>query len=98
MTLIKLKDDNVNYLRPYCYVDDFNEGNEFFPIYYPVTVLSVIVEFDNSESMEYERIVEDAEGLMIADIISYLFSDTSKFSELSAEKFKYLLKRYLDKL
>ena len=98
MTLIKLKDDNVNYLRPYCYTDDFNEGNEFFPIYHPVTVLAVIVEFDNSESMEYERIVEDTNGLMIADIISYLFSDTSKFSELSAEKFKYLLKRYLDKL
>ena len=92
MTLIKLKDDSVEYVLP----QHWTEYEEFRVVY--DNHFDVRIKFKNSSQFRYytERPFLDEEA--ISDTIEYLFSDTSKFSELTAEEFKENLKKYLDSL
>ena len=100
MTLIKLKDDAVTRVLP-LYSSVYTEGEYVGDCYMyggTDTSFDVRIEFDNSSLFNYhtERSLIDEES--VSETISYLFSDTSKFSELTAEEFKENLKKYLDSL
>lgn len=92
MTLIKLKDDSVEYVLPL-----FREEYEEFRVVHDIH-FDVRIKFKNSSQFKYytERPFLDEEA--ISDTINYLFSDTSKFEDLTAEEFKENLKKYLDSL
>lgn len=92
MTLIKLKDDEVVSVLP----QHWTEYNEFRVVH--DSHFDVRIKFKNSSQFRYytERPFLDEEA--ISDTINYLFSDTSKFKDLTAEEFKENLKKYLDSL
>lgn len=101
MTLIKLKDDSVEYVLPLFreestdtqYFDDYTIYGD------SETEFSVLVEFETGNSYRYSnRSNPFIDERAVADVIRYLFSDTSKFEDLSVEEFKETLKKYLDNL
>lgn len=98
MTLIKLKDDAVTKVLPERYEIEVNEGLPMFPIYSTEIVFSVEIEFEKSETFQYEDQAAYINDSAVSDTINYLFSDTSKFKDLTAEEFKENLKKYLDSL
>ena len=60
---------------------------------------SVLIEFETGNSYRYSnRSNPFIDERAVADTIRYLFSDTSKFKDLTAEEFKETLKKYLDNL
>lgn len=99
MTLIKLKDDEVTSVLPlYSENEIRDQFDEFFVSTYFESAFTVKIEFENSEDFRYTSDSCMIDESNVSDTISYLFSDTSKFSELTAEEFKENLKKYLDQL
>ena len=100
MTLIKLKDDNVTSVLP-LYSSSYSEP-QYFEDYYMGSSydesFTVLIEFDKSNSFSYRSDSCMIDESNVSDCISYLFLDTSRFSELTAEEFKENLKKYLDSL
>ena len=101
MTLIKLKDDSVENVLPWFY--ETRLDTEYFDDYTMLGVsdyeFSVLIEFETSNSYRYSnRSNPFIDERAVADVIRYLFSDTSKFEDLSVEEFKETLKKYLDNL
>ena len=99
MTLITLKDDSVEYVLPLFreestdtqYFDDYTIYGDF------KTEFSVLVEFETSDDFNFTR--SNAFSLsesLVGDVITFLFSDTSKFKDLTAEEFKAQLNYYLN--
>ena len=99
MTLIKLKDDSVEYVLPLFreestdtqYFDDYTIYGDF------ETEFSVLVEFETSDDFNFTRsspfsLSED----LVGDVITFLFSNTSKFKALTAEEFKAQLDYFLN--
>ena len=100
MTLIKLKDDAVTDVLPLCsrsYSDDYDFDECWFSARCDGSFI-VQIEFENSEDFNYHRDVYTIDESNISETIRYLFSDASRFSELTAEAFKENLKKYLDSL
>ena len=100
MTLIKLKDDAVTSVLPLysrSYSDDYDFDECWFSARCDGSFI-VQIEFENSEDFDYHRDFYAIDESNVSETISYLFSDTSKFSELTAEEFKENLKKYLDSL
>ena len=100
MTLIKLKDDEVTSVLPVCsrsYSDDYDFDECWFSARCDGSII-VQIEFEDSEDFDYRRDVYAIDESNVSEIIRYLFSDVSRFSELTAEEFKENLKRYLDRL
>ena len=100
MTLIKLKDDAVTDVLPLCsrsYSDDYDFDECWFSARCDGSFI-VQIEFENSEDFNYHRDVCAIDESNISETIRYLFSDASRFSELTAEAFKENLKKYLDRL
>ena len=100
MTLIKLKDDNVTSVLP-LYSSSYSEPQAFDDCWFSASFeesFDVQIEFENSEDFNYHSDVCVIGESNVSETISYLFSDTSKFSELTAEEFKENLKKYLDSL
>lgn len=99
MTLIKLKDDEVTSVLPlYSENEIRDQFDEFFISTYFESMFTVKIEFENSEDFRYASDSCMIDESYVSDTINYLFSDTSKFSELTAEEFKENLKKYLDSL
>ena len=98
MTLIKLKDDRVTKVLPECYSTKSRTVRLSFPIDYNATTFSVEIEFEKSRMFRYIDRAEYIDDSVVSDTIHYLFSDTSKFKDLTAEEFKENLKKYLDAL
>lgn len=100
MTLIKLKDDAVTDVLPLCsssysepqYFDDYYLGASYDESF------SVQIEFEKSEYFSYHSESCMIDESNVSDCIRYLFLDSSKFSELTADEFKENLKKYLDSL
>lgn len=100
MTLIKLKDDAVTDVLPLysrSYSDDYDFDECWFSARCDGSFI-VQIEFENSEDFNYHRDVYAIDESNISETIRYLFSDASRFSELTAEAFKENLKKYLDSL
>lgn len=100
MTLIKLKDDEVVSVLP-LFRQEYAEFRGDYDVYFKVRI-----KFKNSSQFRYHtersHLNEDLDDYLdeesISDTIHYLFSDTSKFKDLTAEEFKENLKKYLDSL
>ena len=100
MTLITLKDDAVTDVLPVCsrsYSDDYDFDECWFSARCDGSFI-VQIEFENSEDFNYHRDVYAINESNVSETIRYLFSDTSRFSKLTAEEFKENLKKYLDSL
>lgn len=100
MTLIKLKDDAVTSVLP-LYSCSYSEPQYFDDYYMGGSCdesFSVQIEFEKSEYFSYYSDSCMIDESNVSDCIKYLFSDSSKFSELTAEEFKENLKKYLDSL
>ena len=100
MTLIKLKDDAVTDVLPLCsrsYSDDYDFDECWFSARCDGSFI-VQIEFENSEDFNYHRDVYAIDESNISETIRYLFSDASRFSELTTKEFKENLKKYLDSL
>ena len=100
MTLIKLKDDNVTSVLP-LYSSSYSEPQYFDDYYMGASYdesFSVQIEFEKSEYFSYHSDSCVIDESNVSDCIKYLFLDSSKFSELTAEEFKENLKKYLDSL
>ena len=100
MTLIKLKEDNVLSVLPLCsrsYSDDYDFDECWFYARHDGSFI-VQIEFENSEDFDYHRDFYAIDESNVSDTINYLFSDTSKFKDLTAKEFKENLKKYLDSL
>lgn len=96
MTLIKLKGDTVENVLPWFYEN--STDTEYFDDYTMLGVsdyeFSVLIEFETSNSYRYSnRSNPFIDERAVADVIRYLFSDTSKFKDLTAEEFKENLKK-----
>lgn len=99
MTLIKLKDDEViNVLPIYSENEISNPVDNFFVSTYIESTFTVKIEFENSKDFRYTSDSCLIDESYVSDCIRYLFSDTSKFSELTAKEFKENLTKYLDSL
>lgn len=99
MTLIKLKDDEVLevlplYLPEICKDYSYHEDCSFLPV--DKDKFTLKIEFFNSEDFNYSKESFYLDDTSVSETIKYLFSDTSKFSDLTAEEFKENLKNYLD--
>lgn len=100
MTLIELKDDEVISVLP-LFRQEFAEFRGDYDVFF-----TVIIKFKDSSRFRYHtersHLNEDLDDYLdeeaISDTIHYLFSDTSKFKDLTAEEFKENLKKYLDSL
>lgn len=100
MTLIKLKDDIATSVLPLCsrsHSDDYDFDECWFSARCDGSFI-VQIEFENSEDFDYHRDFYAIDESIVSDTINYLFSDTSKFKNLTAEEFKENLKKYLDSL
>ena len=100
MTLIKLKDDNVTSVLP-LYSCSYSEPQYFDDYYIDGSCdesFSVQIEFEKSEYFSYCSDSCMIDESNVSECIRYLFLDSSKFSELTAEEFKENLKKYLDSL
>lgn len=92
MTLIKLKDDEIISLLP-LYSTEYAEFRCAYDICFDVWI-----KFKNSSQFHYHSECPCLDEDVVSDTIHYLFSDTSKFKDLTAEEFKENLKKYLDSL
>lgn len=99
MTLIKLKDDSVEYVLP-LFREEFIDTQYFddYTIYGDSkTEFSVLVEFETSDDFNFTR--SNAFSLsesLVGDVITFLFSNTSKFKDVTADEFKAQLNYYLN--
>lgn len=99
MTLIKLKDDSVEYVLP-LFREEFIDTQYFddYTIYGDSeTEFSVLVEFETSDDFNFTRsspfsLSED----LVGDVITFLFKDVSRFKDLTAEEFKAQLNYHLN--
>lgn len=99
MTLIKLKDDSVEYVLP-LFREEFTDTQYFddYAIYSDsITEFSVLVEFETSDDFNFTRSnpFSLCESL-VGDVITFLFKDTSRFKDLTVEEFKAQLSYYLN--
>lgn len=92
MTLIELKDDEVVSVLP-LFRQEYAEFRGDYDVYFKVRI-----KFKNSSQFRYHTERSHLNEEAISDTINYLFSDTSKFKDLTAEEFKENLKKYLDSL
>ena len=99
MTLIKLKDDSVEYVLP-LFREEFTDTQYFddYAIYGDsITEFSVLVEFETSDDFNFTRSNPfSLSESLVGDVITFLFSNTSKFKDLTAEEFKAQLSYYLN--
>lgn len=100
MSLIELKDDEVISVLP-LFRQEFAEFRGDYDVFF-----TAIIKFKNSSRFKYhtershlnEDLADYLDEDAVSDTINYLFSDTSKFKDLTAEEFKEKLKNYLDSL
>lgn len=100
MSLIKLKDDEVISVLPQHWTE-YAEFRGDYDVFF-----TVIIKFKDSSRFRYhtershlnEDLADYLDEEAISDTIEYLFSDTSKFKDLTAKEFKENLKKYLDSL
>lgn len=99
MTLIKLKDDSVEYVLP-LFREEFTDTQYFddYAIYGDsITEFSVLVEFETSDDFNFasSNPFSLSESL-VGDVIDFLFSNTARFKDLTVEEFKAQLEYYLN--
>lgn len=99
MTLIKLKDDSVEYVPP-LFREEFTDTQYFdnYTIYGDSeTEFSVLVEFETSDDFNFTRSNPfSLSESLVGDVINFLFKDVSRFKDLTAEEFKAQLSYYLN--
>ena len=99
MTLIKLKDDSVEYVLP-LFREEFTNTQYFddYAIYGDsITEFSVLVEFETSDDFNFTRSNPfSLSESLVGDVINFLFKDVSRFKDLTAEEFKAQLSYFLN--